>query len=151
MSSSAAFAMPAAAVAMLHLLMLVAAAFDLHPFWRTHPLNLSEAAALHDAGEVVRLIEQGQNPDAPQPVRAGVIDSTARVLTPFEAAVAEDRPEIIALLLRTGAALDTATWTRLYCFAAREPARDTQAFLETVRPAAAAKVCEGVATPGLER
>ncbi len=148
MSSSAyALGLPAAAVALLHALMLAAAAFDRHPFWRTRDLNLSEAAALHDAGEVVRLIELGHDPGRAAVVGAGLIVEEPWVLTPLEAAVAEDRPEIVDLLLRHGAPLEPATWTRLRCFAGTVEAEEAAAMLDAVRPPASGERCDGVAIP----
>ena len=50
---------------------LVLAAFGRHPMWPDEPvnLNLSEAAAVRDSGEIVRLVERGENPDAARNVR----------------------------------------------------------------------------------
>jgi hypothetical protein len=79
------------------------AAIDAHPFWRVEPLNLSEAAALRDGGEVARLIAAGHDPNQAYPIRAGLLLSSGVTLTPVEAAVVADRPEIVQLLVDGGA------------------------------------------------
>lgn len=72
-------------------------------FWYWEPLNLSEAAALRDSGEVARLLDAGTDPNASYEVRAGFLFSTARRMTPLDAARAAHREEIEALLLAGGA------------------------------------------------
>jgi hypothetical protein len=56
--------MPAALLALARVVFLVLAAFGVHPFWLNEPLNLAEAAALRDRGEVARLLAEGQDPNA---------------------------------------------------------------------------------------
>jgi hypothetical protein len=82
-------------------LALVAGHVD--PVWHHEALNLSEAAALRDAGEVARLIDAGADPNATYEVRAGFLFTTARTLTPLEAARLAERPEIVGLLRADGA------------------------------------------------
>ena len=65
-----------------------------NPVWHTEPLNLSEAAALRDRGEVARLLEAGADPYATRPVRAGFLYQDSTHLTAVDAAVNADRPEI---------------------------------------------------------
>lgn len=91
------------ALAAATLLYLGAAVAGANPFWHWEPLNLSEAAALRDAGEVSRLLESGADPNAAYDVRAGFLFTTARRLTPLEAARVADRPEIVDLLRAGGA------------------------------------------------
>ena len=50
---------PAAVLAVARVVFLVLAAWGLHPFWMWEPLNLAEAAALRDRGEVARLLAEG--------------------------------------------------------------------------------------------
>lgn len=97
-----AFSAPLALVA-LTVVYLALAAGNANPFWRSEPLNLSEAAALRDAGEVARLLEAGADPNATYEVRAGFLFTTARRLTPLEAARLAGRPEIVGLLRSDGA------------------------------------------------
>jgi hypothetical protein len=43
--------------------MLVMAIAGAHPFWHHESLTLSEAAALRDGAEIVRLVESGHDPN----------------------------------------------------------------------------------------
>jgi len=70
-----------------------------NPFWTPSDLTMSEAAALRDPATVLVLMEQGQDPYAAYPVRAGLIDRAGLHLTPVEAAVREDRLEVAAVIL----------------------------------------------------
>jgi len=94
---------PAGVLAVLTVTWLGMAAFDRHPFWPYQPLTLSEAAALRDFGEVARLLEEGQDPNASYPVRAGFLYSTPAVLNPIEAALAANHPDIVPILTSGGA------------------------------------------------
>jgi hypothetical protein len=70
-----------------------------------------------------------------------------RALTPLEAAVGARRPEMIDLLLRHGAEVDSASWRRLHCFAVATGDADVVQMLDRVRPAQSDTSCEGIATP----
>jgi hypothetical protein len=96
---------PPIVLAVLRLAMLVASVAGAHPFWQWEPLTLSEAAALHDGGEVARLIAEGHDPNGEYPVRAGVLTSEPMLLTPIAAAMAARRGEIVDLLMDAGAKL----------------------------------------------
>lgn len=127
--------------------LLIALPFGVDPLWHVEPLTLPEAAALHDNGEVMRLIGLGADPDKAGTVRADFVDNEARVLTPLEAAVAAGRADVVELLLDNGAAIDDRIWIRLVCFADVVDAPDVRTALEERRPAAAAAACDGVQTP----
>lgn len=109
-----------------------------NPLWRTEPLNLSEAAALRDRGEVARLLAAGDDPRAARPVRGGFLYQEPVTLTPTEAAVLADRPEILQLLLDYGLVLDGEDWNRVWCAAFSDEIRD---LLEPVRPANVVPAC----------
>ena len=94
---------PAALLALTRVVFLVLAVWDVHPFWRWEPLNLAEAAALRDRGEVARLLAEGEDPNATYRVRRGVVRSYAMQMTPMAAALAARRDEIVQLLLDGGA------------------------------------------------
>ena len=79
-------------------LFLALAAATAHPMWRWEPLNLSEAAALRDAGEVARLLDEGRDPNRAYVVRAGLLSEQPLELTPMQAAEAARRDEIVQLL-----------------------------------------------------
>ena len=115
------------------------------PFWRGGSLTLSEAAALHDQGELVRLIASGNDPNAVSALRAGVL--AVRALTPLEAAVGARRPEMVELLIRHGAAIDVDAWRRLHCFAMATGDADVVHMLDRFRPAGSETSCGGISTP----
>jgi hypothetical protein len=96
-------AAPAALLALTRVVFLVLALWEVHPFWRWEPLNLAEAAALRDRGEVARLLAEGEDPNATYRVRRGVVREYAMQMTPMAAARAARRDEIVQLLLDGGA------------------------------------------------
>jgi len=108
-------------------------------------LTLSEAAALHDQGELVRLIAAGSDPNAVYPLRADVL--AVRALTPLEAAVGARRPEMVELLMHHGATVDPNAWRRLHCFAIATGAADVVQTVDRFRPADSDASCEGISTP----
>src|ERR671919_925584 len=77
-------------------------AIDRDPFWPAEALTLSEAAAVRDHAEVVRLIEEGHDPNRKWPVRAGLLDGDAHMMGPLEAAVRIRRLSLVELLMRSG-------------------------------------------------
>ena len=99
-------AAPGIALASLLLVGLALASVDQHPLWRFEPLNPSEAAALRDAGELGKLLQQGLDPNRAYPIRAGVFSSEPVIMTPIEAAIAANRPEIVDMLIESGAILE---------------------------------------------
>jgi hypothetical protein len=118
---------------------------DAPPFWRGGSLTLSEAAALHDQGELVRLIASGNDPNAVYALRANVL--AVRALTPLEAAVGARRPEMVELLIRHGAEVDPPAWRRLHCFAVATGDAGVVQMLDRFRPAGSEGACEGISTP----
>ncbi len=94
-----------------------------NPMWRVEPLNLSEAAALRDGGEVARLMALGAAPGAAYRIRAGFLFSRPVMMTPLDAAIAAGRPEIVQLLLDSGLSLDRMAWTRAWCAAGDDSRR----------------------------
>jgi hypothetical protein len=94
---------PAALLALARVVFLVLALWNAHPFWRWEPLNLAEAAALRDGGEVSRLLADGHDPNAVYPVRGGMIRDYPMQVTPMAAALAARRSEIVQILLDAGA------------------------------------------------
>ena len=139
--------LPGAALIVATATMLLALPFGVDPVWRVEPLSLPEAAALRDAGEVLRLINGGGDPDVPGTVRGYFLRNDAVVVTPLEAAVAADRTDVLEVLLDNGASLDAPTMTRLICFARAIEADGAGAFLQEQRPADVPASCEHVQTP----
>jgi hypothetical protein len=114
-------AVPGLFLAALSVVAMTMAAFGGHPMWPHEALTLAEAAGARDESEVTRLIEQGQDPNARYPVRAGLVLERAARLTPLEAAVMNDDPAIARHLLARGAAPDAGSWVALRCLAVESP------------------------------
>ena len=102
---------PAAVLAGVRVIFLVLAAWGLHPFLMWEPLNLAEAAALRDRGEVARLLAQGEDPNATYRVRRGFVHAYAIRLTPLSAARAARRGEVVQLLEDAGATAESPRGT----------------------------------------
>jgi len=94
---------PPALLALTRVIFLVLALNDVHPFWLREPLNLAEAAALRDRGEVARLLARGDDPNATYRVRRGFVRDYPIQMTPMAAAMAARRDEIAQILLDAGA------------------------------------------------
>jgi hypothetical protein len=123
--------------------LLIATVTD-HPRWRDPHLNLSEAAAVRDHAEVVRLIERGENPNGRQNIRPGLVGNDTDVTaTPLEAAVSIRRPELMDLLFARGAMPSAADWTRLRCAAQARGYGDIVENLDRHAPAGAEPKCAG--------
>jgi hypothetical protein len=101
-----------------------------HPLWRTADVNLAEAAATRDAASVVFLIAEGHDPDVPRFVRPGVLARGAVRTTPLEAAIAEQRMEIVDILLRHGATLTESQRLAFTCAARRRGDADVVRYFE---------------------
>ena len=142
-----AVALPGAALILATAVMLAGLMFGADPLWRVEPLTLAEAAALRDNGEVVRLIDAGEDPNAPATVRAEFLRNDPLTITPLEAAVGSDRVDIMEVLLEHGARLDPPIWNRLMCFATAIEADESRALLEQRRPEGATLACDHVQTP----
>jgi len=142
-----ALALPGALLIIATAAMLLGLPFGVDPLWQVEPLTLPEAAALHDNGEVVRLIDLGEDPNRAGPVRPNLLRNDAQVVTPLEAAVGARRADMVGLLLENGAVMDAALWTRLMCFAEVVDAGDVRDVLESRRPAGASDDCAFVETP----
>src|ERR1700752_3106200 len=98
-------AVPALVAVAISAFTVLSAAVGVSPsFWRGGPLTLSEAAALRDQGEVVRLIASGADPTAMPPLRPGV--PAASSLPPLEPPVGPRRAEMVELLMLHGAKVD---------------------------------------------
>jgi len=142
--ASIALAAPGCLLAAASVVALTLAAFDRHPMWPHQASNLAEAAAVRDEAEVVRLIEQGEDPNARYAVQPGLLFDAPTRLTPLEAAVANDDSQMVRRLLAEGAAMDAALWTYLRCIASGD---DVPSTLDQYRPAGALPRCDGVSPP----
>ena len=143
----AAVAIPAVLLLLMETIALVATAVTgENPRAPVVTLNLSEAVAVRDGAEMVRLIESGEDPNARRPVRAGLLGDDAVNATPLEAAVSIRRSELMVWLYDSGARTDAATWTRLWCAAHDELFAEVQAELNARKPPDAATECTGSET-----
>jgi hypothetical protein len=118
---------------------LVLAPFARHPLWLDAGLNLSEAAAARDVGEIVRLIENSADPNAAYELRPGFVAEDVARLTPLEAAVASKDAETARILLVNGAVMGAETWNRLRCSAEGD---EMTRFLDQHRPDGAVLQCD---------
>ena len=139
-----ALALPGCLMAAASVVALTLALFGRHPMWPHESLNLAEAAGVRGEAEVVRLIELGQDPNVRYVVRSGLRFGHPTSLTPLEAAVANDDPEVVRRLLAMGAMMDSAQWTHLRCIAEGEHVRLA---LDELRPADATLRCDRVTPP----
>ena len=102
-AAATALAAPGCVLAMATGIGLVMTVFGQSPMWPHQSVNLAEAAGVYDEAAMVRLIEDGMNPDVRYPVRPGLIFGYAMTLTPLEAAVANDDPTMVTRLIEKGA------------------------------------------------
>lgn len=137
-------AAPGCLLAAASVVALTMAVFGRHPMWPHQAFNLAEAAAVRDEAEVVRLIEQGEDPNTRYAVQPGLLFDAPISLTPLEAAVAADDAEMIRRLLTNGASMDAVLWTHLRCIADGD---DAPSMLDRYQPAGALLRCDGVSPP----
>jgi hypothetical protein len=142
-----AIALPGVAFVAVTMVLLVAAVLGRGPLWRSEPLTLPEAAALHDDADVLLLIGRGADPNVPGTIRSGMLTRDEIELTPLEAAVGARQERTVELLLQYGAVIDAPSWTRLMCFAERLEAPAVRAVLGRQQPAGATLDCAGVTLP----
>jgi hypothetical protein len=116
----------------------IAGATGKHPVWTVEPRNLPEALALRDAGAVVRLVEDGANPNEAAEVRGRIIQREHEILTPIEAAAASRQRELVQLLLDLGAVPDAVVWQRAWCISDAPGVRE---LLQAHRPPGAPEDC----------
>ena len=82
------------------------------------PRNSAEAAGMASAGEVLRFLRLGDDPNTVYPVHPRIISSAVRYATTLEAAVLARQVELVELLDRQGAIIDAEQRHRLACLAA---------------------------------
>jgi len=108
-------------------------------------LTLSEAAALRDNADVVLLIREGADPNAPAAVRPAVLRSRTGVMTPLEAAVTARHIETAGLLMDLGASVRDDNFERLFCLATRSRIDDLITLITARLPDHGPVDCEAVA------
>jgi hypothetical protein len=125
------------ALAGVTVVMLAAAGVGRHPLWREEVLNMAEAAAARDISTVAALLDRGEDPNRPRPIRPPLLDGSDRAMTPLEAGVRARRLEVVHLLLSRGAVPDPATRAALICDAMDNGDADIAAALAGGAPPAA--------------
>jgi hypothetical protein len=126
---------PSVVLAALEAVVLLIAAVADHPRWPDTRLTLSEAAAVRDHAEVVRILEGGGIANARFPVRPGLLGNEAVIqATPLEAAISIRRAELVELLFEHGAGPSSADWLRLRCAAAALQYDEIVAMLDARKP-----------------
>ena len=95
---------PPLAAFLLLSLYVVAEAIGYRGLARPEAETVAEAAALGQAARALQLIEEGQNPNQPQRVRANFLDAGEYELRPLEAAIVARHAELVRLLLRVESA-----------------------------------------------
>ena len=96
--------LPALVLAAATLVLSVLGLSGANPLWPHTEVTFAEAAALRDKATVMRLLDEGSDPDRRYHIRAGALGGDGLDLTPMEAAILENRDEIVALLLERGSA-----------------------------------------------
>lgn len=135
---------PALALALVEASVLAIALVAPHPRWPDPALNLTEATAVREDAEVIRLLERGADPSARLTVRPGLLGNDREIsATPLEAAVSIRRTELMSLLFRRGAVLSADDWRRLRCVAEIQELGDVVATLDTYHPGTPAPACTG--------
>ena len=94
---------------------VVAESIGFHGLAFAEPTTVSEAAAMGRAAVALRLTAEGQDPNQPQHVASGILDSGEYQLRPLEAAILGRHLEMVRLLQRSGAA--RFEMGRAICFA----------------------------------
>lgn len=108
---------------------------------------MSEAAAFRDPARVARLRRDGEDPAARRLVRPGVFAPGRVLVTPLQAAIASDRPEVVGVLLEGVEALDPPTWRDAMCLAGTIRDDEVETILERHRPGGVELVCSGYVRP----
>ena len=147
------FAIVAASVAAVPLLLAIAAVFILadaaiggDPFWREPQLTMGEAAALKDRATMQRLIWSGEDPNAPTNVRANILKGHDIVVTPLEASVGTRTPTSMQFLLAHGARMDRHEQDVVTCLATGDDAPEILEYLRKTFPGDSPD-CAHVTTP----
>jgi hypothetical protein len=103
--------------------------------WPPDQVNVSEAVATSNYAELIRLLDNGDDPNRPSPVRAPFLLSKPVIATPIEAAVIGRNVTMLRLLLARGAVLTRSQAERLKCLNDEHPEAEVRAILDERSPA----------------
>lgn len=140
-------ALPAVALVLVSMALLVSAAAGRHPRLTRLPMNMSEAAAMRDGATIIRLIDEGEDPHAARPIAAGMLFGRPVTLTPLEAAIAARRAEVVDILLWRTNGADAQTVARARCLAQRDGDADISRVLERYASGGPEPECSGITLP----
>jgi hypothetical protein len=115
--------LPALALAALSLYWALGAVGG-HGLWPADDVTLPEAVATRNSAEAARLIGLGQNPNARDRVRAGILAGHDIWVTPLEAAVWTRDANLVKMLLNYGAVTDRREARILRCIAGAAAGRE---------------------------
>jgi len=138
-------ALPGVALGLVCVTMLAASVFGRHPFWHSAPLNIAEAAAMHDGASVVVRLKHGESAFARREIRSGLLFDHAVHLSPIEAAIASRRPEVLMLILSESPDPSADAWNRARCAANSVADDEITAVLERFRPKGTQVDCTALA------
>jgi hypothetical protein len=138
-------ALPPATVAAGAIILVALGLVGWNPFWSDAHFTMAEAAAMRDQATVAALARAGVDPSARMRVRAGVFDERLGDLemTPAEAAVRADRPEILDVLFANGLRLETRDVHELICSARQWQSEDVLTHLSARFPEAIGPCTDG--------
>ena len=117
------------------------------PILTAPSVTLSEAAALGDKGDIVRLVGRAVDPNRRGYVRPGLLGRDEYTVTPLEAAIGSHRSDVIELLLDSGAIMNEGSYQVLRCLAEESRDHALATFLERRMRGASPVDCSTVKTP----
>jgi len=97
-------------------------------------MTLTEATAISSYADADRLLRSGIDPNAPSRLRAGLITTRERTITPLEAATGAIRTGPVQMLMDKGARIDEDEFSVLWCAAMARRNQDMLRFLAPRRP-----------------
>jgi hypothetical protein len=110
-------AAPATAATLLILCFVMSEMAGHTPLAYDLPRNIAEAAGMGNGSEVLRMLRDGQDPNAILPISPEIISSSITQVTAVEAAVWGRRVQLLRLLEREGAIRDAARRQYIACLA----------------------------------
>jgi hypothetical protein len=97
--------------------LLTFAVVGVHPLWPAMELTTAEAALVGHNAAFVRQVMNGADPHEPAPVRAGLGDSSARTLTPLQAAIESRETTTLEMVLKYVGPMDQREASEAVCIA----------------------------------
>jgi hypothetical protein len=117
-----AVAAPPVVLLTMALVVLISGALGHHPLWPDSRPTISEAIILRDLGALSQALEARPDLQRRYPVRPGMVTDKALELTPFEAALAARRDDVVGFLAQRNITPSTGERQRLRCLAAQQGA-----------------------------